>query len=304
MCKFLGAILVGMVVAASPAVAEELRLKPFILGSAQAGNLEQAVAAVKSSLKAQGFDEVGSYSPCAGATVLVVTSPELKAAAASARKNGGFGAGQRVAVTDHKGKLQVSYVNPAYIGAAYGLGNLGPVSAKLKLALGAVQEFGAENGRTAEELAPGTYHYMVGLPFFHQVDVHAKYPDYQTALAAVEKGLAAGKAGAKKVYRIDLPGQEASVFGVAMATGDGIDRGGKGEDRENGNFTLAEQRIIASLPHELLVQNGDVLSLRRGYRVALYSPDTKMAGAHGFMSTPGGIKAVFNAVAEDDQLKK
>lgn len=299
MRKFLGAILLGMAVAASPAVADELRLKPFILGATPAGNLEQALAAVKRSLKTQGFDEAGSYSPYAGATVLVVTSPELKAAAASAT-NGGFGAGQRVAVTDHKGKLQLSYVNPAYLGAAYGLGNLDSVSAKLKAALGAVKEFGSDQGRTAEELAPGTYHYMVGFPFFHQVDVHAQYPDYQTALAEVEKGLAAGKAGAKKVYRIDLPDREASVFGVAMVTGDGTDR------ELMHILDRQELRITASLPHELLVQHGEVLSLRRGYRATLYSPDTKMAGAHGFtkiMSVPGGTRAAFTAVAEGDQAK-
>ena len=299
MHKFLGVLLVSMVAVASQAAADEVRLKPFILGSTPAGTMEQALAAVKSSLKAQGFDEAGSYSPYAGATVIVVTSRELKAAAASAR-NGGFGAGQRVAVTDHKGKLQVSYVNPAYLGAAYGLANLATVSAKLKAALGAVKEFGSDHGRTAEELAPGTYHYMVGFPFFHQVDVLAKYPDYQTALAEVEKGLAAGKAGAKKVYRIDLPDREASVFGVAMVTGDGT-------DREMMNILdRQELRITASLPHELLVQHGDVMSLRRGYRATLYSPDTKMAGAHGFtkiMSVPGGTRAAFTAVAEGDPVK-
>jgi len=196
MHKMLGVILIGLTVVASQAAADEVHLKPFILGNAPAGNMEQAVAAVKSSLKAQGFEEAGSYSPYAGATVIVVTSPELKAAAAKA-KFGGFGAGQRVAVSDSKGKLQVSYMNPAYLGAAYGLGKLEAVSEKLKTALGATKEFGAVDGLTAEALAPGTYHYMVGMPYFQQVDVHAKHPDYQTALAVVEKGLAAGKGGTK-----------------------------------------------------------------------------------------------------------
>ena len=215
MHKILGVILVGLAAVASEVAvaADEVRLKPFILGTAPGGNREQAVTTVKAALRAQGFEEAGSYSPYAGATVIVVTSPELKTAAASA-KHGGFGAGQRVAVTDYKGKLQVSYMNPAYIGAAYGLGKLETVSGKLKAALGATKEFGAVDGLTAEALAPGTYHYMVGMPYFHQVDVHAKHPDYQTALAAVEKGLAAGKGGTKKVYRIDLPGQQISVFGV------------------------------------------------------------------------------------------
>jgi len=298
---------VGLAAVASQAAADEVRLKPFILGNAPAGDMEQAVAAVKSSLKAQGFEEAGSYSPYAGATVIVVTSPELKAAAAKV-KFGGFGAGQRVAVTDYKGKLQMSYMNPAYLGAAYGLGKLEAVSAKLKTALGATKEFGAVDGLTAEALAPGTYHYMVGMPYFQQVDVHAKHPDYQTALAAVEKGLAAGKGGTKKVYRIDLPGQQTSVFGVAIVTGDGIDKGDKDTDKEIMDILdWQELRITAALPYELLVQGGEVMSMRGRYRIALHSPDTKMAGAHGFtkiMSAPGGIKAAFNAVAGSGQEKK
>lgn len=286
--------------------ADEVLLKPFMLGNAPTGGLEQAVAAVKAALKAQGFEEAGSYSPYAGATVIVVTSPELKTAAASI-KLGGFGAGQRVAVTEYKGKVQVSYVNPAYLGAAYGLGKLEVVSAKLKTALGADKEFGAVEGLTAERLAPGQYHYMVGMPYFHQVDVLAKHADYATALAAVEKGLAAGKGGTKKVYRIDIPGQQASVFGIGIVSGDGIDSGAKDTDKEIMDILdWQDLRITAALPYELMVRGGEVISLRGRYRIALHSPDTKMAGAHGFtkiMSAPGGIKAALIAVAEGDTVK-
>ena len=306
MRKMLGVILLGLTVAASSATADDVRLKPFVLGTEPAGGMEQAVAAVKSSLKVQGFDEAGSYSPYAGATVIVVTSPELRAATAKA-KFGGFGAGQRVAVTDYKGKLQVSYMNPAYLGAAYGLGKLETVSEKLKKALGATKEFGAVDGLKAEALAPGTYHYMVGMPYFQQVDVLAKYPDYPTALAAVEKGLTAGKGGTKKVYRIDMPERQVSVFGVAIVTGDGIDKGHKDTDKEIMDILdWQELRITAALPYEVLVQGGEVVALRGRYRIALHSPDTKMAGAHGFtkiMSAPGGIKAALKSVAEGDQAK-
>lgn len=300
-------IIFGLAGIASLSAADEVLLKPFVLGNAPTGNLEQAAATVKTALKAQGFDEAGSYSPYPGATVIVVTSPELKAAAA-AIKLGGFGAGQRVAVTDYKGKVQVSYVNPAYLGAAYGLGKLEAVSTKLKAALGAVKEFGAVEGLTAEKLAPGHYHYMVGMPYFHQVDVLAKHADYATALAMVEKGLAAGKGGTKKVYRIDVPGQQASVFGVGIVSGDGIDGGAKDSDKEIMDILdWQDLRITAALPYELMVRGGEVISLRGRYRIALYSPDTKMAGAHGFtkiMSAPGGIKAALSAVAEGGESAK
>lgn len=293
----------GFMSSVSLFAAENVLLKPFVLGNPPTGNLDQSVAAVKAALKTQGFEEVGSYSPYAGATVIVVTSPELKAAAAKA-KLGAFGAGQRVAVSESKGKLQVSYMNPAYMGAAYGLGSLEIVSAKMKAALGAVKEFGAVDGLTAEQLAPGQYHYMVGMPYFHQVDQLAKYDNYATALAMVEKGLAAGKGGTKKVYRIDLPGQEASVFGVGIVSGDGIDSGDKDTDKELMEILdWQELHITAALPYELMVRGGEVIAMRGRYRIALHSPDTKMAGAHGFtklMSAPGGIKNALKAAAEGD----
>lgn len=302
----LSLMVLGFVSSAPLYAADEVLLKPFVLGNSPTGSMEQAVAAVRAALKTHGFEEAGSYSPYAGATVIVVTSPELKAAAASI-KLGGFGAGQRVAVTEYKGKTQVSYVNPAYLGAAYGLGKLVAVSAQLKAALGADKEFGAAEGLTAEQLAPGNYHYMVGMPYFHQVDVLAKHADYATALAAVEKGLAAGKGGTKKVYRIDVPGQQASVFGVAIVKGDGIDSGDKDTDKEIMEILdWQDLRITAALPYELVVRGGEVISLRGRYRIALHSPDTKMAGAHGFtkiMSAPGGIKAALTAVAAGDLVK-
>ncbi len=236
-----------------------MRLKPFILGTTPDGNLEQAVAVVKSALKAQGFDEAGSYSPYVGATVIVVTSPELKAAAARAKKYGGFGAGQRVAVTEVKGKLQVSYVNPGISGRRLRTRQAGNSLREAQAALGATKEFGAVDGLTAEALAPGTYHYMVGMPYFQQVDVLAKYPDYPTALAAVEKGLAAGKGGTKKVYRIDLPGREVSVFGVAIVTVTVLARATRTLTRRFMEILdWQELRITAALPYEMLVQGGEV----------------------------------------------
>lgn len=305
MSKILGLFLLGLTAVGSAAESaeEEVRLRPFILGNTPSGNLEQAVVAVKNSLKSQDFEEVGSYSPYAGATVIVVTSPELKAAAAKV-KLGGFGAGQRIAVTVNKGKPQVSYINPAYIAAAYGLDKPVVVLEKLKAALGAIQEFGAVDGLTAKALAPGTYHYMVGMPYFHQVDLLARHDNYATAVATVEKGLAAGKGGTKKVYRIDLPDQEASVFGVGIVSGDGINSGDKDTDKEIMDILdWQDLRITAALPYELMVRGGEVIALRGRYRIALHSPDTKMAGAHGFtklMSAPGGIKNALKAVAGGD----
>lgn len=274
-------------------------LKPFILGHPQAGNMTQVVNVVKTALTSKGFKVVGSYSPFKGATVICASHRELTAAASKA-KNGGFGVAQRVSVTEVKGKLQVAYMNPEYLGTAYGLGPLTGVSAKLKAALGAVKAFGSK-GVKARKLVPGKYHYAMFMPYFKDVSRLNKFADYKTAVATVEKNLATGAGGTRKVYRIDLPGKQVSVFGVAIPKGDGPDSGKKDTDKEVLDLIdFRAERSTAYLPYELMVQGKEVIALRGRYRIAVHYPDTKMAGKHGFtkiMSSPGGIKAALEAVA-------
>lgn len=275
-------------------------LKPFILGDALPGDVKQVSELVKTKLTAQGFEVVGAYSPFAGAMVICVTNNDLKTAASKAF-NGGFGAAQRVSVTDVKGKIQVSYVNPAYIGTAYGLGKLEAVSAKMKAALGAVKLFGSENGIEEERLGPGQYRYAMFMPYFKDVDFLKEHPDYKTAVETVEKNLAAGLGGTKKVYRIDLPGKQVSVFGVSIPKGDGTDKGNKDTDKEIIDIVDHQDlKHTAYLPYELMVDGSRVIALRARYRIALNFPDTKMAGEHGFtkiMTAPWGIQVALEAIA-------
>lgn len=274
-------------------------LKPFILADTAAGPALKIVQTVKAALQAKGFEVVGIYSPYPNATVICATNAELKTAAGAA-KNGGFGVAQRVAVTEVDGKVQVSYVNPAYIGTAYGLGKLPKTSEDLKAALGSRFAYGSV-GVEEERLKPGEYHYAMGMPYFQHVDVMATHPDYKTAVATVEKNLSAGKGGTQKVYRIDLPGKNVSVFGVGIPTGDGVDTGAKDSDREIMDIIdFQDPRSTAYLPYELMVVDNDVIALRGRYRIAVNFPDLSMAGKHGFtkiMSAPGGIKAALTAVA-------
>ncbi|MGW8287549.1 MAG: hypothetical protein ACWGOD_04850, partial [Desulfobulbales bacterium] len=274
-------------------------LKPFVLGKTPPGKMADVVEYTKAQLTAQGFTIVGSYMPYPNATVICASHPELSAAAAKA-KNGGFGAAQRVAVTEIDGKLQISYVNPAYIGTAYGLGKLESISTKLEAALGHEQDFGAE-GIKEEKLGPGKYHYKMLMPYFDDIDVLNTYTDYATGVKTVEENLAAGKGGTVKVYRIDLPDKEVSIFGVGIPQGDGPDSGDKDTDKEIMDIIDFQQiRSTAYLPYELMVQGNEAIALRGRYRIAVYFPDTAMVGEHGFtkiMSAPGGIKNALEAVA-------
>jgi hypothetical protein len=281
-------------------VAEAESLKPFILGDTPPGDLKQVAEHVKSRLTTQGFEIVGSYSPYPNAIVICATNNEMKAIAAKV-PHGGFGVAERLAVTEVNGKIQVSYVNPAYMGTAYGMGKLENISARLKAALGAVKAFGSEKGIPEEKLGPGVYRYAMMMPYFNDVDVYMEHKDYQTAIETVEKNLAAGVGGTKKVYRVDLPGKQVSVFGVAIPKGDGVDKGNKDTDKEIMDIIDYEDlRHTAYLPYEIMVDGNRVIALRARYRIAVYFPDTKMYGAHGFtkiMSAPWGIQLALEAVA-------
>ncbi|MCF6289842.1 MAG: hypothetical protein L3J03_02405 [Desulfobacterales bacterium] len=276
-------------------------LKPFVLGRTLTGDSAAVTDQVKTALQGQGFTVVGSYVPFAGATVICASHPALIAAAAKkVADNGGFGLAQRVAVTEVDGVLQVSYVNPAYMGAAYGLGPLAEVSTALTAALGREEEFGAQ-GVKEKKLAPGRYHYAPFMPYFDDISVLNSFADYQTAVAVVEENLRAGKGGTSMVYRIDLDGQEVTLFGVGIPTGDGPDSGAKDTDKELLDIIdYKTPRSIAYLPYEIMIKGNQAIALRGRYRIAVYFPDTSMAGTHGFtriMSSPKGIKVALEAVA-------
>jgi hypothetical protein len=273
-------------------------LKPFILGSQVPGDMTEVVSHVTEKLSEQGFTVVGTYMPYPTATVICATHPGLLAAAAKTF-NGGFGAIQRVAVTEVEGELQVAYVNPAYIGTAYGLGKLENISSALEDAMGSEQEYGAK-GIKEEKLVPGKYHYKIMMPYFDDVHKLNTFTDHATAVKTVEENLDAGKGGTMKVYRIDIPEKEITVFGVAIPKGDGP------KDRKDTDLEIMEIidykeiRSTPYLPYEIMVQGNEVIALHSRFRIAVHFPDTKMTGSHGFtaiMSSTKGIKVALEAVA-------
>ena len=225
--------------------------------------------------------------PYPNATVIVVTSGDLKAKAAKS-DFGGYGAIERVAVTKVKDKIQVSYTNPPYWAAAYRMtDNLADVKAKLEAALGKQKEFGSKDGLTEKELRK--YKYTIGMEKFDSLGDHklAEFKSYQDAITAVEAGLAAGKAGVTKVYRVDIPGKEEAVFGVAITKG-------KGADKYIMDYIdFGDIKSTAHLPYEILVSGNKVYHLYARFRIAISFPDLSMMGSNSFMSimsAPGAIK--------------
>jgi hypothetical protein len=274
-------------------------LEPFVLAFTGSGGIDDTAAQVKDKVTAAGFEVVGSYSPYDGAMVIVVTSDDLKKAAAST-DNGGYGAAERISLTKVDGEIQVAYTNPVYWGNAYRLddvSNLEAAAGKLEAALGNTQTFGTGDKQlTAKKLRK--FNYMFGMEKFDDPSELAEYGSYDEAVAAVEKGLAAGAGGAQKVYRIDIPGKEETVFGVALT-----DAGCSGDEYIMSRIDKDSLRSTAHLPYEILVSGGDVYALYGRFRIAISYPHLPMVasktGATFFniMCAPNAIEEALTQAA-------
>ena len=288
--RSLGAALLAL--SAVLASAEDALLKPFVLASKEPGDLAQKLEATKAALVKAGFTIAGSYSPYAGTVVIGVTDDALRTTAAKT-EYGGFGAAMRVALAKVDGEVQVSYTNPAYLANAYRMADdLAGTAAKLQTALGRVDEFGAA-GMSPAKLRH--YHYMIGMEYFNEPSTLATYGSYEEALKAVESGLAAGKQGVTKVYRVDVAGKKETLFGVAMkGTGDN-----KYMDDKYimGEIDFKNIKSAAHLPYDILVSGNKVYAQYARFRIAISFPDLSMMGTNSFMSIMQAPEAIRSALA-------
>ncbi|MFA6014337.1 MAG: hypothetical protein WC742_04655 [Gallionellaceae bacterium] len=271
--------------------AADVLLKPFVLASKSVGSIAEKSSQVKAALSAAGFLIVGEYAPYSGANIIIVTSDELKRNAA-ASEFGGYGAVQRVSLTQAGNAVQVSYTNPVYLANAYRMqSDLSVVATSLARALGRVEEFGAQ-GLTAKQIRK--YHYTFGMEYFDDPSILAEYGSYEEAVQAVDAKLAANKNGIAKVYRVDVPGKKESVFGVSMK--------GAGDNKAmDDRFIMSEidfreVKSTAHLPYEVLVSGNKVYALYARFRIAMSFPDLSMMGKNSFMNIMDSPEAIRKAL--------
>ncbi len=268
--------------------AEEL-LRPYVLASTDNVAIEKKAAEVKKSLAQNGFQVVGEYSPYKGAHVIVVTSDELRKKAAES-EFGAYGAVERVSLTETGKGLQVAYTNPLYYAQAYRMNDpLTDVASRLERALGKKSEFGSKNGMNANKLRK--YHYMIMMPYFTDQVALASYGSHEEAIKAVEEGLAAHKGGCSKVYRVDLPGKQESVFGVGISEGEGADQ------TIMPVIDMADPKHTSHLPYEMVVSGGKVYMLHGKFRIALDFPDLTMGTFMKISGAPSAIEKKLRAAA-------
>ncbi len=281
----------------SYSVADQTLLKPFVLGAAVDGDLSSATLKTRNILSNVGFEIVGSYSPYAKTNILIISNSSLRATAAKTDK-GGFGAIQRVSVSEVEGVIQVAYTNPRYMANVYRMqGELDETDKTLRAALGVQQDFGAQ-GISAEKLRK--YHYKMFMPYFDEPYELAEYDSHEAALAAVEKGLKAKQGGVSRVYRVDLPGKMESVIGVSMT------RGCSSDEFIMQKIDFSQIKSAPHLPYEMLVSDGKVYALHAKFRIAQSFPDLSMMGSNSFFSimcAPDEINEALTTVVKGETGK-
>ncbi len=275
----------------TPSSHAETLLKPFILASTENAPIETVKDATLQKISQAGFKLAGQYSPYKGTLILVITSDLLTEVAARSDQ-GAYGATIRVALTQADSGVQVSYNNPTYLSHAYRLNSdLGQIAEKLKSTLGFQQEFGAAEGLSPSALRK--YHYMFGMEYFDDPSDLGEFKDYDQAVKVVESGLFAKKGGTSKVYRIDIPNKQETVFGVHLT-----------QECSSDQFIMDKIDFMpikssAHLPYEILVSGNKVYALYARFRIAINFPDLKMVGDNSFMKimcAPGAIEDALKEV--------
>ncbi len=271
-------------------------LKPFVLGAVYEGPISAHLDNTRTALEGQGFRVVGEYQPYDGAHILVVTSDELLQVAAASER-GGYIAPLRVSLTEVSGNTQIAYVNPLYLRHAYRLnGELFQVSARLAGALGQREFFGSEAGLPPDQLQ--RYNYTFGMEYFTDPYRLASYRSHADAVAAVERGLAANAGGVSKVYRLDIPGTQMTVFGVSMSQARGGASAHMDDAHQMSIVDFQGMKSTAYLPYEILVIGGEVEALHMRFRMAVHFPDLKMMGANSFMRLRRSPNAIGEALTK------
>ncbi len=286
-------------------------LKPYVLAyTTTDGDVAKVTDEVKAKLIGAGFKVVGSYSPFDGANILVVTDDDLLKAAASSDR-GGYLAPERVTITKQYGngkgvpfnpadaQIQVAFTNPVYWAAAYRVkADVSAVKAKLVATLGSKEEYGSfydyKNGISADKL--NGYHYTMMMEYFDDPSDLGKFDSHEDAVKKVEAGLASHAGGTSQVYRIDIPGKEETVFGVAMTSGCSSDA------TTMKAVDMGPIHSTGYAPYEILVDGKKVEALYARFRIAIaYLGLPMMSNPTGgtfmnIMCAPGAIEDALMAV--------
>ena len=228
------------------------------------------VATAKSKLEAAGFEIVADYASVKKGTTIVYTNAELKAEAAKPGR--AFAAVLRLFV-DEKEKM-ISFTNPVYFGKAfmqdeYNHAVFNGALEKINVAFPSLKA-------STDELefdALADYHFMVGMPYYADLDTLGK-PGANTAeLVQKAKNYKKGKG---VVFELKLS-ETSTILGYDLG-------------RRTKKFVKKIGRANAAiLPWVVSIENGKATALNAKYYIALSYPLLDMGGFMGIATVPGAI---------------
>ena len=147
--------------------------------------------------------------------------------------------------------------------------------------------YGSKKGVKIKKLRK--YHYMAFMPYFDNVVKLAKKTNYDAVIKKIEENFSKKLGSVEKVYRIDFPGKNLTLFGGALY-------GKKGESKFLPKIDKKDPRHVTFMPYEFLVMKDRVVMLHGKFRIALSFPDLSMGTFMKIVSTPGNIADYFKDI--------
>ncbi len=283
--------------------AQSQTLQPYILGASSSQSIPELKTAVSEALSDNGLKVVGSYMPAADKNrlVLIVTHTELTNAVQKVGGLTGFAATLRVGITKEGSTTNVSYTNPTYWGNAYYRDdftkvkdNYKAVTSSFEVAMKSLEGykgtgFGSKKGLSPSDLHK--YHYMMGMPYFDDTNELEEFDSYADAVSKIDANLKKGVPNVKLVYKLNIPGKDLTIYGIALS-------GDDGEAKFLPKIDIGTPKHTAFLPYEILVMDDEVYMLHGRFRIAIAFPDLTMGTFTKIMSTPGEIEDMLEKVVE------
>jgi len=281
--------------------ADTVRLKPYILAGIETGGIDIVVTKTEALLNENGFNVVGKYSPMKDPNRIVIIATH-KLITDPVEKYGGmhaFAGVIRFGIIKNGDNIEISYTNPVYWGNAYyrkkypevepAYNELSNLLVGMFNSLSEVKNlpYGSKKGVKTKKLRK--YHYMIFMPYFDDVVKLAKKTEYDTVIKKIEENFTKKIGGVEKVYRIDFPGKQLTLFGGALF-------GKKGESKFLPKIDKKDPRHVAFMPYEFLVMKDRVVMLHGKFRIALSFPDLSMGTFMKIVSTPGNIAGYFKDI--------
>jgi len=276
------------------------------------GTFDEAVKATEDAFNnAPGWKVLASYASGVDAEcnkkahVVVVVSDSYAAEMMKNGSHGAFAAVLRVGIYDDESGVSIDFTNPASLNRTiFGDDVAVELSKKTMNELSGIIQGAVKGNATSTQLgevrSKGYVGGMGGGKFLDKIDLIKKGGDFADLKAKIPQGVAADNEGWRIVYTYDLPGSQATVFGLTKGETEAKSFEIAGEVRwkkSDKKWTCPGIDHAAAFPIEVVLYQDTeqntvkVVTLDEMYRMKVYFQD---AGNWAFMKNmtmPGHIES-------------